>query len=287
LPKSVSIREAVSGQLATKSPGEPSRLKGFIQNHEQTWLAVLAALGFLALWELVVDLGLIKPLFVSSPSRIIQAAGWLFAHGLWNDISISASELVLGLCLAVLVGIPLGTALGWYHYLYHTLDPFISALNATPRVALLPLIILWLGIGIKSTVALVFLGALFPILVNVTAGVRSIDENLVRCASSFGANGSQVFLTIALPGSIPFIIAGLRLAVGRALVGIVVGEMVASNAGIGHMITVAGASFQTDKVFVGIFLIASCGYLLSGLLQRLEGRFDAWRGNTRVSQSSR
>jgi ABC-type nitrate/sulfonate/bicarbonate transport system permease component len=287
LDKMTGISQSAPVSMTGKPAGWFSRGKRFLQDQEGSWLALAAALVFLVIWELIVDLGWVKPLFISSPSRIFQAGLWLFGHGLWKDIGISAGEFALGLSMAVVVGIPMGIALGWYHYLYNSLDLFISALNATPRVALLPLIILWLGIGVKSTVALVFLGALFPVLINVTTGVRSIDDTLVRCARSFGANEGQVFLTIALPGSIPFIIAGLRLAVGRALVGIVVGEMVASNAGIGHMITLAGASFQTDRVFVGILLIATFGYLLSSLLQRLETRFDAWRGKVRTLSRSK
>jgi NitT/TauT family transport system permease protein len=156
-------------------------------------------------------------------------------------------------------------------------DPFISALYALPRSALLPILILWLGIGIRSKIAIVFLGAVFPILINAMAGVRTIDEMLLRCARSFGANDRQLFLTLAVPSSVPFIVTGLRLGVGRALVGIVVGELVAATAGIGYMMSVAGATFQTDKVYVGIMLLAGTGYVLTALLKRLESYFETWR----------
>lgn len=244
------------------------------ETHILSW----GALGiFLLIWELMPTLGLVKPLFTSSPSRIVTAAIWLFNHGLWYDIWISATEFALGLGLAILIGVPFGMALGWYRRLYAVFDLFIAALNATPRVALLPILILWLGIGIESKIAVIFLGAIFPILINVITGMNTLDQTLLRCARAFGANDRQIFVTLAMPGSIPFIIAGLRLAVGRALIGVIVGELIASTAGIGHMMSIAGATFQTDKVFVGVMLLAGSGVFLTDLLKRLERRVARWR----------
>jgi len=175
------------------------------------------------------------------------------------------------------VGIPLGIATGWYRRLFYVLDPFISAFYATPRVALLPLIIIWVGIGIWSKIVVVFLGAVFPVLLNTLAAVRTTDARLLRAARSFGAGDLQVFRTIVLPGSVPFILTGLRLGAGRALVGVVVGELYAATAGVGFLIAVAGASFQTDKVLVGVLLITAAGVLSMEALTRLERRFEKWR----------
>jgi NitT/TauT family transport system permease protein len=238
-------------------------------------LSVLLVL--LVIWEAAPALGLVQPLLTSSPSRILRAGQWLFANGLWYDIAVSTVEFVLGLGLALAVGLPAGLALGWYPRLRAGLDPFVSMLYAMPRVALLPLIILWLGIGLISKVAIVFLGAVFPILVATTTGVRTLDHVLLRCARSFGATDRQIFSSIALPGALPFILAGVRLGIGRGLVGIVVGELVAAQAGIGYMMSRAGATFQTDKVFVGVLLLAGAGYVLNELVGRLEQHFDSWR----------
>jgi NitT/TauT family transport system permease protein len=254
-----------------------NQINRFVRAHEKSLLAVATLLVFLLLWELLPALGLVKPLFTSSPTRIYYAAVWLFDHGLWTDIQVSAIEFGIGFIMAVVVGIPAGIALGWYPRLKAMFDPFISAIYATPRVALLPLLILWLGIGIKSKVAVVFLGAVFPILVNVQMGVSAIDTDLLKCARSFGANDRQVFTTLVLPGIVPFIIAGMRLGIGRGLVGVVVGELIASNAGIGHMMSQAGATFQTDKVFVGIVILALTGFLLTEILKRFERHFENWR----------
>ncbi len=260
-------------------PIPTAKWPSFFQKHEERTLSWATLIAFLLLWELLPALGLIKPLFISSPSRIVEAAIWLFEHGLWHDIQVSAVEFGVGYSMAVVFGISFGIALGWYQRLYAAFDLFISGLYATPRVALLPILILWLGIGIKSKIAVVFLGSFFPILVSVIAGIRMIDQELIRCARSFCASDRQIFRTLAIPSSIPYIIAGMRLGVGRGLVGVVVGELVASNAGIGHMMSIAGATFQTDKVFVGIILLSTTGVLLTGLLSRVEQSVAKWRFN--------
>lgn len=247
------------------------------QRHESLILGVLAVSLFLIIWELAPRLGLVKPIFTSSPSRILIAGRWLFANGLWYDIWVSLTEFWLGFGLAVLIGIPLGIGLGWFRRLRATLEPFVVVMYSVPRVALLPLIILWVGIGIESKIAIVFLGAVFPVIISVMTGVRMVDENLVRCARTFGANDRQLLLTVVVPSTVPFMIAGLRLGAGRGLVGVVVGELVASSAGVGHMMSRAGATFQTDKVFVGVLLLAIFGLCLSELFKYLETRVEPWR----------
>ena len=153
----------------------------------------------------------------------------------------------------------------------------INAMNATPRVALLPLVIIWLGIGIFSKVGIIFLGAVFSILINTRDGVKTTPVNLLNAARSFGASEWMAFKAVVVPSMIPFIVTGLRLGVGRALVGVLVGELYAATAGIGFMITVAGATFQTDKVFVGVLIFAISGMIGMELLTKLERRFDKWR----------
>src|SRR5437667_3643016 len=197
------------------------------RKYEHSFLGALGKAIFLVLWELLPALGLVRPLFTSSPSRILVAAKWLIANGLWSDIMISGTEFGFGFVLAVLVGVPSGVLLGWYRGWHALFDPLITMCYVTPRVALLPLLILWLGIGLTSKIAVIFLGAVFPILINVIAGVRTIDQTLLMCARSFGATNRKIFTTLALPSSIPFTLAGLRIGLGRALVGMVVGEMVA------------------------------------------------------------
>ena len=175
--------------------------------------------------------------------------------------------------LSVIFAIPFGIAIGWYKRFAYVCDPFVNAMNATPRVALLPLVIIWLGIGILSKVGIIFLGAVFPLLINTRDGVKTTPANLLTAARSFGASEWQIFKSVVLPSTVPFILTGLRLAVGRALIGVMVGELYAATAGIGFMITVAGATFQTDKVFVGVLIFAISGMTLTEVIDRYETSF--------------
>src|SRR5262244_3560378 len=248
-------------------------------NHEKAILGGLAVGVFLIIWELVGNVfQWINPMFMSSPSLIFKAAVQLFVSGeIYHDLYVSGIEFLGGYFLAVEVAIPFGIMVGWYKRMSYIFDPFINAMNATPRVALWPLVIIWLGIGLLSKVGIIFLGAVFSILINTRDGVKTTPVNLLNAARSFGASEWMVFKTVVVPSTIPFILTGLRLAVGRALVGVLVGELYAATAGIGFMITVAGATFQTDKVFVGVLIFALSGMIGMELLTKLERRFDKWR----------
>jgi ABC-type nitrate/sulfonate/bicarbonate transport system permease component len=263
-----------AGRTDLRIPGRQGRL----HRYEPTLIGAGSVMLFLVVWQAVASARLIPPLFLPGPLDIIDAFVVLFAQGqIWNDIWVSGQEVVVGYGLAVLIALPLGLLMGWYRRLNYALDPFINFFYSTPRVALLPLLILWLGIGIWSKIAVVFLGSFFPIVINTIAGVRNLDAGLIKTARSFGASDAQIFRTLALPGSVPFILAGLRLGVGHALIGVVVGELVAAQAGVGLMMAKAGATFQTSKVFAGLIIVAGAGIILTGILQRIERRFQAWK----------
>lgn len=246
--------------------------------YQRAILNVSGVLLFFGLWEYLGTSGAINPLFISAPSKIFLAAVKMFQQGdIWNDLYVSGTEFAIGFAIAIVVGIPLGMLLGWYKSFNYLVGPFVTAFNATPRIALMPLIIIWFGIGMWSKVAVVFLGALFPLVLNSQAAIRTMDETLLKAARSFGANDWHIFKTIALPGAVPFILTGLRLGLGHGLIGIVVGELVAATAGIGYEMAIAGATFQTDRLFVGLIIITTSGILLTALINRIEHRFDAWR----------
>src|SRR5256885_8725591 len=251
----------------------------FYLNQEKKILGTLAVIFFLAIWELCGNvLQLVNPMFMSAPSLIFKAGWQMFASGeIWNDLYISGIEFAWGYVLSVVVAIPFGIAIGWYKRFAYVCDPFVNAMNATPRVALLPLIIIWLGIGILSKVGIIFLGSVFPLMINTRDGVKTTPVNLLNAAKSFGASQWQIFGSVVLPSTLPFILTGLRLAVGRALIGVFVGELYAATAGIGFMVTVAGATFQTDKVFVGILIFIITGLVATDILDRIERRFDESR----------
>jgi len=258
---------------------EASRLYKLYLAHEKKILGTISVAVFLTIWELVGNVfQWINPMFMSAPSLIFKAGYEMFRSGeIYHDLYVSGVEFLGGYFLAAAVGIPLGIMTGWYKRMSYICDPFVNALNATPRVALLPLVIIWLGIGILSKVGIIFLGAVFSILINTRDGVKTTPVNLLNAARSFGASEWMVFKTVVVPSTIPFILTGLRLAVGRALVGVLVGELYAATAGIGFMITVAGATFQTDKVFVGVGIFALSGMIGMELLTKVERRFDKWR----------
>jgi NitT/TauT family transport system permease protein len=258
---------------------EASALYKFYLNQERKILGTIAVIIFLTVWELIGNtLQLINPMFMSAPSLVFKAAVQLFASGeIWNDLYVSGIEFFWGYGLSVIVAIPFGIAIGWYKRFAYVCDPFVNAMNATPRVALLPLVIIWLGIGILSKVGIIFLGAVFPLLINTRDGVKTTPANLLTAARSFGASEWQIFKSVVLPSTVPFILTGLRLAIGRALIGVMVGELYAATAGIGFMITVAGATFQTDKVFVGVLIFAVTGMIMTDIVDRWEHRFDKWR----------
>ena len=258
---------------------EASWFYKFYLNQERKILGMASVAVFLIAWELVGSVyQVVNPMFMSAPSMIWKAAVQLFGSGeIWNDLYVSGVEFAWGYFLSVIVAIPFGIAVGWYKKMAYLFDPFVNAMNATPRVALLPLVIIWLGIGMLSKVGIIFLGAVFPLLINTRDGVKTTPANLLNAARSFGASEWQIFRNVVLPSTVPFILTGLRLAVGRALIGVMVGELYAATAGIGFMITVAGATFQTDKVFVGVLIFAIAGMAATEAIDRFEHRFDKWR----------
>jgi NitT/TauT family transport system permease protein len=190
---------------------------------------------------------------------------------------VSATEFLLGYVLAAAVGIPLGLATGWSRRLSYLLSPFVDTLNAVPRLTLMPLIVIWFGIGIWSKVVVVFLGAVLPVLIAAHAGVTTNEARFIQVARSFGASQLKIFTSIILPGTVPFIFTGLKYGAGRALLGVVVGELYAATAGVGHMIGNAGNTFQTDVMFFGVLLFTAAGLLTVSALNWCERRFETWR----------
>src|SRR6185436_15151039 len=192
-------------------------------------------------------------------------------------IAYSGINFIIGFGGAVIAGVVLGVIIGWYRMARLTLDPFLNALYATPRIAMIPLIIIWFGVEMWSKIFIVFISAFFPVLVNTVGGMRAIDRDLLRAARSFCASDWQIFKTVAIPGSVPFILTGIRQGVALGLIGVVVGEMFGGSQGVGFMVAYGGQTFQTDTAFVGVIIIAAAGMLLTFLTARLERRLSRWR----------
>ncbi|MHB8630363.1 MAG: ABC transporter permease [Candidatus Limnocylindria bacterium] len=261
-----------------RSVMRPSSFK----RYEPLLIGTTSVIVVLAIWQLVANARVVPVLFLPGPWDIAQAFVKLFQEGeIWLDMATSGEELAIGYAMAVVVGLVLGLLMGWYTRFQYALDPFVNFFYSTPRIVLLPLFIIWFGIDMPSKIAVIFLGALFPIIINTMAGVRNTEAALLRVARSFGASDALIFRRVVLPGSVPFILTGLRLGVGHALVGVVVGELVAARHGVGQLIAIAGETFQTPKLFAGVLIIAGTGMFLTAVLQRVENRFQSWRPQIR------
>jgi len=274
------------------APAAPWRL---YLDHERAILGTIVVVLFLLFWEGLergwwtealrpligesAERWTVRPIFISSPTRIAQAAWRMFfvTGEMWTDLAWSALTYAIGLGLAIMIGVPFGLAAGWYRKFSYAVEPFLAGLNATPQIAFLPLIIVWVGTGLAAKVLIIFLLAVIPIAMSAQAAVRTTDARFVTMAKSFSAGERQLFRSIILPSAVPYLLAGLRLAIGRAMIGIVVGEIYGSAAGVGAMINQAGSRFQTDKVFVGVLTIVAAGMALSEIVRRIEARVEIWR----------
>jgi ABC-type nitrate/sulfonate/bicarbonate transport system permease component len=240
--------------------------------------AVVSIVGGLILWEVLARTVLTNRLVIVPLSTVLEALWISLRTGeLWKNLYVSLLEFVLGFGLAAVAGIFLGFLTGTIRTIREHLEPLISALYATPLVALIPFYILIFGIQLASKVALVFTIAVFPIMINTQAGLLGVERNLVEVAASFRATRRQIFLKVQLPAAIPFIVSGLRLGVGRALTGVVVGELFFATAGLGFMISIAAQGFDTAKVLLGVLLFALAGVLAIAILEAFEKRMAPWR----------
>jgi len=233
----------------------------------------MAVLVFLAIWEIAPRAGMVDPTFTSQPSRVIAASLEIVPSGdFLHDVSLSLSEFAIGFTLAVGIGVPLGLLLGRFPVLRYLLDPPIMAIYATPHLALLPIFIVWLGIGMQSKIAVAFVGGVIPILVNSMAGVRGVERSWVTAARSFCAREWDVFVKVILPASLPGVTMGIRLGVSRAVLGVVVAEMYQSQAGVGNEIMRYGSEFRTDYLLFNVLLVSVFGFAATSAVRTLEER---------------
>ncbi|GEM_PF-2012336 len=288
-------------------PGRPS---------DRVLYGLIGFLIVLPLWELLPTLGLVKRVTLSSPSAIVSVAIQDFtspaeylrinaplnlSSRVWNsgyeyiasvdtwpimvpnvlhlpsNLWVSAQEYMVGFLLAAVTGILLGLALGLFRRFRYLVEPWLDAINATPTIALVPLIILVFGIGFTQKIVVVWLEAIFVITLTVLSGVGAAEKKHLDTALSFKASRRLRFTSVILPSSVPFILTGMRLGATRALVGVVVAEFLASNAGLGFYINFSGTTLRTDRVMLGVILLGMFGIIVGELIRRIERRFDKWR----------
>ena len=239
--------------------------------------ATLSVLGGLALWELISRYLVANSLFLAAPSQIALAIYDLARTGqLWRHIGVSSIEFALGYVIACVLGIALGLAMAASATVKQALQPWVSGLYATPTIALAPLFILWFGIGIWSKVLVVITLVLFPVAINTEAGLRTTSERLIEMLRSFGATRWQIFAKVSLPSAVPFILAGLKLGIGRGLIGVVVAELFGSRAGLGNLISQSADAFNMPDLFAGVVVLAFAGIVMTAAFGWLEQRLVPW-----------
>ena len=220
----------------------------------------------------------INPLFLSYPTAIFKAGAAMAASGeLLIALYSSLRTLLAGFVLASAVGIVLGLLIGRYKAVDAATDWLVNALYATPLVAIIPLVTLWLGLGDAAKLFIVTILTIFPVLINTAAGVRNVPRNLVDVGAAFAANEQQVFRKIILPAALPYMMTGLRLGIGRAIIGMVVAEFFTAITGLGALIVKYGNQYDTASMFVPILLLMMLGVTLTSLVRRAEAAIAPWR----------
>lgn len=219
-----------------------------------------------------------NPLFMTYPSAIFEAAIIITENGeLPTAFMASMVPFAFGLVISIVGGIAIGVLIGQFWFLEFTMDPFINALYAIPRIALVPLIILWAGLEFSGKVTILVSIAIFPVIINTYAGIKDVRGGLLEIGKAYCASETQLFLKIVLPATVPYIMAGIRLCVGLAIIGMIIAEFFTAITGLGGLIIRYSNSFATAKLFVPIIVIGVMGVGLTELVMFFERRFSKWR----------
>ncbi len=262
--------------VARPAAGAPARLRGALG--ERVFYGLIGFVGVLLIWEATAQLGLYRKSLLSTPSAIWQAAATDIANGeLWPHVSLSLTEFAIGFVLSLVLGVPLGLLIGWFRRVDYLFSGLLAGLNAMPHVALIPLIILVAGIGMESKVIVVFLWTFFAVVVTTFNGVQTTARKHLEITRSFGGSQWLAFRTVVLPSTLPFIISGVRIGAGRALVGVVSAEFLAANRGLGFYISLYGTFLDTARVMLGIVIFGILGVVIGELVRVVERRFEVWR----------
>ena len=270
----------MGAETAGGLPPDPQGLRAFLQARPFV-LKAASVVVVLLIWEVYARQ--VDPIFLAAPSAIFRAFRDLVRSGeVFVQFGRSMVPFLYGLCISIVGGIIIGLAMGKYWAVEYVLDPLINALYGTPRVALIPLVMLWFGLEASAKVVIVMSLAVFPIIINTYAGVRNVSPAHLEVAKAYGATDRQIFFKVLLPAALPFIMAGVRLATGLAIIGVVVAEFFTQIQGLGGMIVNYGNVFATAKMFVPIIVLAALGIGLTELVVRIERRLAPWQQGERV-----
>ena len=283
----MSERAATYRVIRPRVRRQRSPLGRWYRRNERTALGISGLLSFFLLWQVGSAVGFIDPLFFSSPTAIVAAAATeVQIPRFWTDVRVSLTEVTVGFIASLVLAVPLGLAIGWYRRVSFTFDPWLNFFNAIPRPALIPLVVLWVGLGIEMKIVIVFLGGFFSIIVPTVEGVRTVEPQLLDVARSFRASNLRLFTSLVVPATVPFIATGVRLALGRLLIGVVVAELYAQTEGLGVLIDKAADSLQSDRMLFGILLFTLMGVITTTAAGRVERYLQRWRPSLNVEEGN-
>lgn len=268
--------------LVRARPVAPAPVAATLRGVGRVLRATIAIAVFLVLWEIAPRTGLADPTFLPPFSEVAQA-WWALARdgSLWDNTQASLVRALAGFGLAVTIAVPLGLLLGWYRSVGQVLNPLLEVFRNTAALALLPVFVLILGIGETSKIAVVTYSCVWPVLLNTIAGVKGVDPLLVRSARSMGLSAPQLFRKVVLPGAVPTIFTGIRLAGAFSILVLLAAELVGAKAGLGYLITASQSSFQIPDMYAGILTISLLGLVINQALLLLERRATRWRVDSR------
>jgi len=267
----------VTQRLTAAGPGRGRRTRRRPMSPARRWTLRLASVAaILIAWQIYG--GSINPILLSDPSAVAVAFVDMVRDGsLGHALASSLEVLGLGFLFGSVAGVVIGLAAGRSETIAALIDLPVNALYAVPAVALVPVIVLWFGFEVTTKTIVVFFFVIFPVLINTTRGVREVDPELVEVSRSFCSSERRMWFDLILPSALPFIVTGLRLAIGRALIGVIVAEFYTSLSGLGDLITTNASNFQTARMFVPIVVIALLGVFFTALLELAERRLVQWR----------
>ena len=246
-------------------------------------ISTLSLLTFVVAWQLTSTLKLVSPILLPSPWQIVETIIDLFQNGyrdapFYQHILISTGRALLAFLAAILIGVPLGLTMGRSQFLNAVLDPFVQFLRPIPKIALVPLVVVWLGIGEQSKFFLIFIATLLSVIVGATSASQNIPQGLIQAAQTMGLSRFKILFKVILPSALPEVFTTIRLSIGIGWTALIAAEMVAATAGLGWMIINAGSYLRTDVVIVGILFLGLIGFVLDWLIVQAQHRFVPWTG---------
>lgn len=258
------------------------------KSRENLNFALLSAAGIITLllvWQVVVATGLVNERMLPAPTQIFETLMYKLGNKapdgnvLWVNLCASLQVALSGFLAAIVIGIPLGLVMGWWTYADRFIRPIFELVRPVPPIAWIPLVVVWMGIGLKAKALIIFFTAFVPCVINSYTGIRLTNQTLIHVSRTFGASNVEIFWKIGVPSSLPMVFAGIRVALGNSWSTLVAAEMLAASAGLGYMIQIGRTVARPDIVIVGMVVIGTIGAVLSWFLSKAEKYFLRWKVN--------